>query len=143
MVNEPMMVAAKQLHDEARKWSSKVSQHFKSSGSPLKNVLFHIHYVSFIPCREMTSSVRPNEWPCSWLRCHVWCVAAAETSVPSFSVPRTSPRLLMKSLGWPRRWPSSVPTSVSGPTSSRSLQSSLSDGFIMERLLFVVFNPTL
>uniref|UniRef100_A0A7N6B122 Vinculin n=1 Tax=Anabas testudineus TaxID=64144 RepID=A0A7N6B122_ANATE len=27
MVNEPMMVAARQLHDEARKWSSKVSQH--------------------------------------------------------------------------------------------------------------------
>ena len=26
MVNEPMMVAARQLHDEARKWSSKVSQ---------------------------------------------------------------------------------------------------------------------
>lgn len=25
MVNEPMMVAARQLHDEARKWSSKVS----------------------------------------------------------------------------------------------------------------------
>uniref|UniRef100_A0AAQ6A2P6 Vinculin n=1 Tax=Amphiprion ocellaris TaxID=80972 RepID=A0AAQ6A2P6_AMPOC len=29
MVNEPMMVAARQLHDEARKWSSKVSQHYK------------------------------------------------------------------------------------------------------------------
>uniref|UniRef100_A0A8C2Z1T8 Vinculin n=1 Tax=Cyclopterus lumpus TaxID=8103 RepID=A0A8C2Z1T8_CYCLU len=27
MVNEPMMVAARQLHDEARKWSSKVSEH--------------------------------------------------------------------------------------------------------------------
>lgn len=27
MVIEPMMVAARQLHDEARKWSSKVSQH--------------------------------------------------------------------------------------------------------------------
>lgn len=26
MVNEPMMVAARQLHDEARKWSSKVSE---------------------------------------------------------------------------------------------------------------------
>lgn len=25
MVSEPMMVAARQLHDEARKWSSKVS----------------------------------------------------------------------------------------------------------------------
>uniref|UniRef100_A0A669CUB6 Vinculin n=1 Tax=Oreochromis niloticus TaxID=8128 RepID=A0A669CUB6_ORENI len=29
MVNEPMMVAARQLHDEARKWSSKVGQHYK------------------------------------------------------------------------------------------------------------------
>uniref|UniRef100_A0A8C6PTE2 Vinculin n=1 Tax=Nothobranchius furzeri TaxID=105023 RepID=A0A8C6PTE2_NOTFU len=28
IVNEPMMVAARQLHDEARKWSSKVSQHY-------------------------------------------------------------------------------------------------------------------
>ncbi|KAG9345921.1 hypothetical protein JZ751_007735 [Albula glossodonta] len=27
MVSEPMMVAARQLHDEARKWSSKVSKH--------------------------------------------------------------------------------------------------------------------
>lgn len=26
MVSEPMMVAARQLHDEARKWSSKVSE---------------------------------------------------------------------------------------------------------------------
>uniref|UniRef100_A0AAX7TG68 Vinculin n=1 Tax=Astatotilapia calliptera TaxID=8154 RepID=A0AAX7TG68_ASTCA len=31
MVNEPMMVAARQLHDEARKWSSKVGQHYKPS----------------------------------------------------------------------------------------------------------------
>lgn len=29
MVNEPMMVAARQLHDEARKWSSKVSERSK------------------------------------------------------------------------------------------------------------------
>lgn len=27
VVSEPMMVAARQLHDEARKWSSKVSSH--------------------------------------------------------------------------------------------------------------------
>lgn len=27
VVSEPMMVAARQLHDEARKWSSKVSGH--------------------------------------------------------------------------------------------------------------------
>lgn len=27
VVSEPMMVAARQLHDEARKWSSKVSLH--------------------------------------------------------------------------------------------------------------------
>ena len=26
MVSEPMMVAARELHDEARKWSSKVSE---------------------------------------------------------------------------------------------------------------------
>lgn len=27
VLSEPMMVAARQLHDEARKWSSKVSSH--------------------------------------------------------------------------------------------------------------------
>lgn len=29
VLSEPMMVAARQLHDEARKWSSKVSTHTK------------------------------------------------------------------------------------------------------------------
>lgn len=77
----------------------------------------------------MTSLVLPNGWPCSWLRCHVWCVEAAETSVPSSSAPRTLLRLLMKSHGWPRRWPSSVLTSASGPTCSRSVQSSSSVAF--------------
>lgn len=40
MVNEPMMVAARQLHDEARKWSSKVSEHLKNSSGPLKSCTF-------------------------------------------------------------------------------------------------------
>lgn len=74
----------------------------------------------------MTSSVPPNEWPCSWQRCHVWCAEAAETSVRSSSAPRTSRRPLMKSRGWLRKWPSSALTSVSGLTSSRSVQSSSS-----------------
>lgn len=31
VLSEPMMVAARQLHDEARKWSSKVSTHTKQT----------------------------------------------------------------------------------------------------------------
>lgn len=43
MVSEPMMVAARQLHDEARKWSSKVSdQKSPSSNSELLSYFYHI-----------------------------------------------------------------------------------------------------
>lgn len=33
VLSEPMMVAARQLHDEARKWSSKVSSHKHTEGN--------------------------------------------------------------------------------------------------------------
>lgn len=138
MVNEPMMVAARQLHDEARKWSSKVSEHL-----PLKPNLANLceFLVTFewrclltwqqIACnnlskvsdyvsRVMTSSGPPNAWPCLWPKCRGWCAEAAETSALSSSAPKTSPRLPTRSRGWPRRWRSSAPTSVSGPTCSRS-----------------------
>lgn len=139
MVNEPMMVAARQLHDEARKWSSKVSER-----SPLKPNLANLcqllvtfewwclltwwqiacnnlSKVSDYVSREMTSSGPPNAWPCLWPKCHGWCAEAAETSALSSSAPKTSPRLPTRSRGWPRRWRNSVPTSVSGPTCSRSV----------------------
>lgn len=43
IVNEPMMVAARQLHDEARKWSSKVSdlaKFFKKFSQSFKSTEF-------------------------------------------------------------------------------------------------------
>lgn len=51
MVNEPMMVAARQLHDEARKWSSKVSgtAFFACSVSPLRVSSFTIDGISGYP----------------------------------------------------------------------------------------------
>lgn len=84
----------------------------------------------------MTSSVPPNEWPCSWLKCHVWCVEAAETSALSSSVPKTSLRPPTRSRGWPRRLLSSALTNVFGPTCCRSVQLS-SEGFILERGYFL------
>lgn len=51
MVNEPMMVAARQLHDEARKWSSKVrgTSFFTCNVSPLRVSFFTIDDVSAHP----------------------------------------------------------------------------------------------
>lgn len=119
MVNEPMMVAARQLHDEARKWSSKV-RGTHCSVSPFQR-FYLIRLTSSPVClhRETTSSALPSGWPCSWPRCRVWCAEAAETSAPSSSAPRTLPRPRTRSRGWPRRWPSSARTSASGPTCSR------------------------
>lgn len=156
MVNEPMMVAARQLHDEARKWSSKVSQHCKPDKcDDIRNLLiatfwmpnsmiaeifgFHTDYVLVVRFREMTSSVLPNEWPSSWPRCHAWCAEAVGTNVRSSSAPKTSRRLLTKSRGWLRRWPSSAPTNVSEPTCSRSVQPSSSRGGTLTFYFHVVF----
>lgn len=43
VLSEPMMVAARQLHDEARKWSSKVSAIRNTAKKPHTHTLMNLH----------------------------------------------------------------------------------------------------
>lgn len=46
VLSEPMMVAARQLHDEARKWSSKVSSHKHTEEYTVYKSTHSIHRIS-------------------------------------------------------------------------------------------------